>query len=59
MLTINETANREILKAKRALAKAIDILVNTPEYESNYSIFHACTVNEVKRMVDAVNLLNN
>ena len=53
MLTISETANKEIIKAKRAINRAIEALTQTQAYNNSSDIFHACTVNEVNRLITA------
>lgn len=59
MLTINDQANKEIIKAKRAISKAIDILVSTPEYNNGQSIFHNTTVYDVNRLITASKTLSD
>lgn len=59
MMTINEQANREIVKAKKALDKAISLLMDEPGYWNNKDIFHDCTVNECNRLITALELLND
>ena len=59
MLTINDTANREILKAKKALAKAIDILTEERAYQERADIFHNTTVHDVNRLITAIETLND
>lgn len=58
MYTINDTANKEINKAKKAIHKAIDVLSDTPEYNDKKSIFHASTVKQVNTLITIMNLLN-
>ena len=53
MLTIEERANKEIQKAKRALHKAIEILTQTTAYNSKSDIFHACTYSDVNKLITA------
>lgn len=58
MLTIEESANKEIQKAKRALNKAIEILTETIAYNNKNDIFHACTVSDVNKLITACEKLN-
>ena len=59
MLTINEKANKEILKAKKAIANAIDLLTEEPAYNNRADIFHNTTVNEVNRLITSIEILND
>lgn len=52
-MTINEQANKEILKAKKALAKAIDLLMDCGAYWNEKDIFHNCTVYAVNHLITA------
>lgn len=58
MTTINDNANKEIQKAKRALNKAIETLIQTPAYNNKSDIFHACTVSDVNKLIMASEKLN-
>ena len=59
MLTINEQANKEIIKAKKAIDKAIELLTQEPAYNYNKDIFHASTVHDVNRLITASQTLND
>jgi hypothetical protein len=52
-MTINEQANKEILKAKKAIAKAIDLLSEEKAYNNKSDIFHNCTVFAVNHLITA------
>ena len=52
-MTINETANKEIVKAKRAILKAIEALTEEQAYNNKADIFHACTVYAVNKLITA------
>jgi hypothetical protein len=53
-MTINEQANKEILKAKKALVKAIDLLMEEGgAYWNKKDIFHNCTVFAVNHLITA------
>ena len=57
-MTINEQANKEILKAKKALVKAIDLLMEDGgAYWNNRDIFHNTTVNAVNRLITASQII--
>lgn len=59
MLTISETANKEIEKAQRAIHKAIEALTQSKAYNNSSDIFHNCTVADVNRLITASLKLNN
>ena len=59
MLTINERANKEIIKAKKAINQAIELLTRETAYNSNNDIFHASTVHDVNRLITASQTLND
>lgn len=59
MYTISNDANREIMKAKKALHKAIELLSQTPEYNDKTAIFHNSTVYDVNRLITASQHLND
>ena len=59
MLTINEQANREILKAKKILNKALELLEAEQAYNNNGDIFHSSTVYDVNRIITAIQKLND
>ena len=50
MITINDTANKEIIKAKRALVKALDFLMEEQAYWNERDIFHKSTKKDVDRL---------
>jgi hypothetical protein len=52
-MTINEQANREIYKAKKALVKAIGLLMEEGAYCNEKDIFHNCTVYAVNHLISA------
>ena len=57
-MTINEQANREILKAKKALVKAIDLLMeNGGAYWNEKDIFHNTTTHAVNRLITASEII--
>lgn len=57
-MTINEQANKEILKAKKALVKAIDLLTEEGgAYWKSSDIFHNTTVNAVNRLITASQII--
>lgn len=57
-MTINEQANKEILKAKKALVKAIDLLMEEGgAYWKESDIFHNTTVNAVNRLITASGII--
>ena len=43
-MTVNHTANEQILKAKKLIVKAIDLLLDEPSYWNEKDIFHNNTV---------------
>ena len=59
MTTINEQANKEIIKAKKAISKALDLLGDEPAYYNNKDIFHNCTVYDFNRLITASEILND
>lgn len=59
MLTISESANKDIEKAKRILNKALETLTETIAYNSSGDIFHASTVHDVNRIITAIQTLND
>lgn len=58
MLTINDKANKEIIKAKRALNRAIELLTQETAYNNSNDIFHASTVHDVNKIITACQKLN-
>lgn len=58
-MTINDKANKELEKALKALRKASDALIDTPEYWNNKATFHNTTVNAVNRIITATQILND
>lgn len=58
MTTINDTANKEIMKAKRALHKAIECLKEEPSYENERDIFHKTTKKDTERLIEIIKELN-
>ena len=59
MLTINEQANKEILKAKKILNKALELLEAEQAYNNKCDIFHNSTVYDVNRIIKAIQHLND
>jgi hypothetical protein len=59
MLTINESANKDIEKAKRMLNRAVETLIKTIAYNNRGDIFHASTVHDVNRIITAIQTLND
>ena len=59
MMTINEQANKEILKAKKAIAKALDLLMDEQAYWNNKDMFHNSTVYQCNRLVTVSEILND
>lgn len=59
MLTINEQANKEILKAKKILNRALELLEAEQAYNNNGDIFHNSTVCDVNRIITAIQHLND
>ena len=59
MLTINEQANKEILKAKKILNKALELLEAEQAYHNKSDIFHNSTVYAVNRIITAIQHLND
>lgn len=59
MLTINEQANKEILKAKKILNKALELLESEQAYNNTSDIFHNSTVYDVNRIITVINILND
>lgn len=58
MTTINDTANKEIMKAKRALHKAIDALMEERAYWNENDIFHKTTKKDTDRLLEIMKELN-
>lgn len=56
-MTINEQANNEILKAKKAILKAVDLLMKECAYFERADIFHGTTVNAVNRLLTASHII--
>lgn len=57
-MTINEQANKEILKAKKALSKAIDLLMEEGgAYWNEKDIFHNCTVFAANHLITASKII--
>ena len=59
MMTINEQANKEIIKAIRTLDRALTLLENEPAYINRGDIFHASAVQAVNRLITAIETLND
>ena len=59
MLTINEQANNEILKAKKILNKALELLEAEQAYNNKSDIFHNSTVYDVNRIITVITILND
>ena len=59
MLTINEQVNKEILKAKKILNKALELLTAEQAYNNKSDIFHNSTVYDVNRIITAIEKLND
>lgn len=56
-MTINDKANKEIEKALKALRKASDALIDTPEYWNKKAIFHDTTVSAVNAIITASEII--
>jgi len=53
-----ERAQKELVKALRALNNAAEIIAAMPEYTDSTSIFHAQTVNQYNRIITAALTIN-
>ena len=51
-------AQKELVKALRALNAAAEIIEALPDYNNRASIFHAQTVNQYNRIVTAAGIIN-
>lgn len=56
MMTINERANKEIAKARKALLNAFTILCDENAYSNESDIFHATTRRDADRIKAALDL---
>ena len=54
MFTISEKANKEIDKAQKALRNALDALTLSDPYNMPGDVFHAATVNDINRIITAI-----
>lgn len=59
MMTVNEKANKELDKARKALRNALDILSAEQAYNSKQDIFHNCTVKDVNSIITAIEILRD
>ena len=57
-MTDYEKAQKEIVKALRALNNAAEAISNMPEYTDSKSIFHAHTVSQYNNIITAALKLN-
>lgn len=53
-----EKAQKELVKALRALNNASEIIAQMPEYTNNNSIFHAQTVSQYNHIITAALTIN-
>lgn len=59
MYTINDRANKELNKAKKALSAALLILEQMPEYNDRKSIYHNTTVKQVNTIITTLEMIRD
>ena len=57
-MTNYEKAQKEIVKALKALNNAAELIANTPEYMDSKSIFHGSEVSRYNHIITAALTLN-
>ena len=58
-MTNYEIAQKEIVKALRAIDKAAELIADMPEYTDSKSIFHAQAVSQYNHLITAAHNLND